>query len=268
MACNQRADYSLVAAPRRLPYVFALDTEASLLYPGEGENQRFCYTVEGVGEDTSAFVDLSHFVLGACAELRLNDILSAEVVIDGAPQTVTLGDNVSVRTQESPDPPTGCTGIKFDFGLDKTDGRMSFCFTLARAFAVGDVTLCVNGGQVTLDSLTICGPVCGAAAGDTVTVSQRASVCVPVTITPYAYTGVIDTQRCGEPTLTSGTATCAGNVGESCSFTVSQELCLNVPITFGATATPGQAYTACAAAQAAPCACSDVDFEGLYKGFF
>ena len=256
--CLFTADYAQVDATPRLPFRFTLDAETSVLTPGEGELQRFCYIVEGIGNDTSVYADLSHFVLGACPDLLLSDIVSAEVVIDGVSQTVTLGGNVSVRTVANPDPTTGCTGVKFDFPLAKDGGLMSVCFTLARTFAVGVSRLCVKGGQTALSTLSICGPACAEAQACSTFVNQRATVCVPITVTPYAVTGVIGMQCCGAPIVSPGRAACLGNPNTSCTFTVSQELCLSVPVAFGASALVGTASSVCGAADTGECACGGV----------
>ncbi len=255
--CMRSIDYSMVEADPLVPFTFTLDEAASLLNPGPGENQRFCYRIVGVGEDTSDYADLSHFVLGACPSLTLDDILSAEVTINSVEQTVTLGGNVDVMTAAHPDPTTGCAGIKFDFGLEKDGGVMTVCFTLRTPFAVGASRVCVKGGQTVLNSLFICGPACSASDTCVTVVAQHATVCVPVTVTPYAYTGRVTTLCCGEPVITAGRAACTGNPNQSCVFTVSQDLCLNIPVTFGADAIPGTAHTLCATPTEGECSCGD-----------
>ena len=235
--CNQSVNYGEVSAVPRVPFLFTLQ---SVTTPEAGR-QLFCYTVAGVGEDTSADRDLSHFVLGACPDLTLSDILSAQVIINGVEQDVVLGGNVTVL---APDPSTGCSGIKFDFGLNKVSGQMSVCFLLGRVFGVGPVSVCVKGGTQVLSSLSICGPSCDLPACET-TVRQRTTVCVPVTVTPYALVGEITSRCCGAPIITPGVAACAARASTSCTFTVSQELCLSVPVTFGAEASVGTATTQC-----------------------
>ncbi len=262
--CNNTINYADVEASPALPFVFSLDEDNSVLYPAEGENQRFCYRIQGVGADTDRYADLSHFVLGACPALAEDDILSAEVIINGAPQDVEIGGNVSVLTEDSPDPTTGCAGIKVDFGLRKDGGLMLFCFTLRRAFAVAPVPVCVKGGQTELGGLSICGPACGEVSSCGSVVTQRMSICVPVTVTPWARVGDINAECCGEPVLTPGTVLCPGDEDASCSFTISQQLCMQIPMTFGATAVPGTPRTDCdgvelgladvVPAPAAPCA--------------
>ncbi len=79
---------------------------------------------------------------------------------------------------------------------------------------------------------------------------QSASVCVPVTVTPFASAGATYTQCCGDPVVTSGHNTCGGTKKGSCVFTVSQELCVAVPVVFGATAQTGDTYVTCNGATA------------------
>lgn len=161
--CVDSVDYSQVQGERILPFVFTLNLEDSVLSPGPGQKQRFCYDVEGVGEDNSEFADLSHFLLGICDTITEEDLSDVTVVIDGVPQAVKIGENVEIKTAEHPDNPTGCAGLKFDFPLDKVDGEMEVCFSLNRVFAVGPVNVCVFGGNVTATGLSICGPSCGGA---------------------------------------------------------------------------------------------------------
>ncbi len=109
-------------------------------------------------------------------------ILDVTVVIDGKSQNVIWGENVELKTIQHPDPPTGCTGLKFDFPLDKVDGEMQVCFSLVRPYAVGPVNLCLFGGGQTASGLTICGPSCGSTESCESTFYQKETVCVPVTV--------------------------------------------------------------------------------------
>lgn len=82
---------------------------------------------------------------------------------------------------------------------------------------------------------------------------QSVSVCVPVTVTPYAQTGTTHTNCCGIPVVTSGKNTCAGTKNGACVFTISQDLCVAVPVSFGATAQVGDTYVNCNGAYADGC---------------
>lgn len=74
---------------------------------------------------------------------------------------------------------------------------------------------------------------------------QAASVCVPVTVTPFANAGATVTKCCGAATVVPGRQICAGIKNGVCSFTLSQNVCVAVPVAFGATADVGEAYVEC-----------------------
>ena len=77
---------------------------------------------------------------------------------------------------------------------------------------------------------------------------QRVRVCVPVTVAPFATPMPTRTKCCGDPVVTSGDKACEGKKNGVCVFTISQSLCIEVPIEFGATATPGDTFVECAGA--------------------
>lgn len=79
---------------------------------------------------------------------------------------------------------------------------------------------------------------------------QSASICVPVTVTPFAKTGITATKCCGSPVVTSGRNTCGGMKNGSCAFTISQDICVAVPVAFGAIATVGDTFVNCNSASA------------------
>lgn len=74
---------------------------------------------------------------------------------------------------------------------------------------------------------------------------QSASICVPVTVTPYAQTGIATTKCCGSPVVSSGRDICTGVRNGSCFFTISQDICVAVPVEFGAVASVGDSYVSC-----------------------
>lgn len=74
---------------------------------------------------------------------------------------------------------------------------------------------------------------------------QSASICVPVTVNPFAKTGITVTKCCGAPVVMPGKVTCEGERNGSCVFTISQNICVAVPVEFGATATVGDAFVKC-----------------------
>ncbi|MEG1559506.1 MAG: hypothetical protein RRY79_00945 [Clostridia bacterium] len=79
---------------------------------------------------------------------------------------------------------------------------------------------------------------------------QSASICVPVTVTPFAQTGTTTTKCCGNPIVTPGSKTCGGVKNGTCSFTISQDICVAVPVEFGATANVGDTFINCNGASA------------------
>ena len=263
--CVNSIDYSQAQGERILPFRFSLNLEESVLFPGIGEKQKLCYEVEGVGEDTARFADLSHFLLGICETITREDIADITVFVDGEQKTVVWGENVEIKTEEKPDNPTGCVGLKFDFPLDKVDGVMQVCISFNRTYAVGAVNVCVFGGNTTATGLMICGPACGSETPCEATFFQNETVCVPVTVTPFATPGTAKANCCGRPSVSMGDQ-CSGNQ-TSCSFTIRQKLCIEIPISFGAVIETGKAVVQCGGVSETPCDCSDeVDDEPISEG--
>lgn len=125
---------------------------------------------------------------------------------------------------------------------------MQVCFSLVRPYAVGPVNLCLFGGGQTTSGLTICGPSCGSTESCESTFYQKETVCVPVTVSPFAHPGTARTICCGDPVIHTGPQ-CPGSK-TSCTFTVTQSLCIQIPIAFGAVIETGEASET-------PCDCSD-----------
>ncbi len=74
---------------------------------------------------------------------------------------------------------------------------------------------------------------------------QSASVCVPVTVTPFAKTGATFTKCCGAPVVVPGRLTCEGERNGACVFTLAQDICVAVPVEFGAVASVGDTFVSC-----------------------
>ncbi|MBS6398251.1 MAG: hypothetical protein KH452_14145 [Clostridiales bacterium] len=79
---------------------------------------------------------------------------------------------------------------------------------------------------------------------------QKIGVCVPVTVTPFANAGKTKTKCCGDPIVTYGDPVCPGKKNGVCSFTISQTICVEVPVDFGATAAVGDTFVDCLGASA------------------
>ena len=54
---------------------------------------------------------------------------------------------------------------------------------------------------------------------------QSASICVPVTVNPFAKTGATFTKCCGTPVVTPGRVICEGERNGACVFTITQDIC-------------------------------------------
>ena len=74
---------------------------------------------------------------------------------------------------------------------------------------------------------------------------QSASICVPVKVTPFAQTGATMTKCCGDPVVTPGLEVCNGIKNGSCFFTITQDICMAIPVEFGAVATVGDTFVSC-----------------------
>lgn len=74
---------------------------------------------------------------------------------------------------------------------------------------------------------------------------QTATVCVPVTITPFAKVGTICTECCGKPMITSKHHRCKGIENGNCQFTISQKIKVEIPVEFGANTTVGGTFVEC-----------------------
>ena len=245
-ACSLEIDYSTVPGEQILPFQVSLNLSDSILAPSAGENQRFCYDVVGVGKDSVAYADLNHVVFGICSSIPAKDIVNVTVGINAAAQEVVFGEggNVELLSAERPDPATGCSGLKFDFPLDKVYGSMHICFELTVPHEVAPIDVCLYGGTTALKGLTICGPVCEMQEGGCPVVGyQRSTVCVPVTVTPFAHVGTPVVNCCGSPVVTAGDV--CPRSGGICHFTISQELCVAVPVEFGARAVAGTPSVQC-----------------------
>ena len=265
MGCNTQIDYSkLILGERILPFVFELDLNLSVLDPAEGQNQRFCYRVTGVGENISTYVSLVHWVLSLCPNIRFDQIVNIEVTIGEEKKTVIKGENVNLIIPPDTDPDTGCPGLKFDFPISKVfEGENStglFSFELTTPYPVGAANVCVKGGSdVSTSALAICGPVCSDEETCHANASQLVNVCVPITVRPYAYVGPTKT-TCGGPLYINSRA-CRGKPGATCTFYATQQICIAIPINYGASATAGESFVECGMASEGECACHKDDDE-------
>jgi len=75
---------------------------------------------------------------------------------------------------------------------------------------------------------------------------QMIEMCVPVHVKPFAKIGDTITKCCGPATVMPGTDRCDAMppVGE-CGFTITQRICIEVPVEFGADVDTGEVHGTC-----------------------
>lgn len=91
--------------------------------------------------------------------------------------------------------------------------------------------------------------------------SQRMDVCIPVTIKPYANVDCVVVKCCGEAVVLPGHQHCIGKKDGACVFTISQTICVEVPVEFGAVVNVGDTFVDCL------CAFSDENCEKCRPNF-
>lgn len=259
-ACNYQIDYSAVPGEPVFPFVISLNTEDSVLNPQEGQKQRFCYEIQGVGQNTPRYADLSQFVFGICGSITRGDLSDISVSVNGDPQNIVWGENVEIVLPGELDNPPGCSGLKFNFPVNKETGILTVCYSLNTPYQVGPVKVCLYGAGAAASGLSVCGPVCGKEAACESVFYQRETVSVPVYVAPFAETGTPRVSCCGTPTVLAE----PGRYGTlpSCVFTVTQALCIEVPISFGAVVETGETSVQCGNAAETGCGCG----EGRRRG--
>ena len=74
---------------------------------------------------------------------------------------------------------------------------------------------------------------------------QEAKVSVPVEIKPFAEVGRVKFECVGKPVIHRGTKECKGKERETCKFTISQKIRVEVPVAFSAKTEIGPAMIDC-----------------------
>ncbi|HVI42115.1 MAG TPA: hypothetical protein VM577_15795 [Anaerovoracaceae bacterium] len=245
---ESKEDYSEIEGSRIsegtiLPFVIELDAEDSNLYPTNNENQRFCYSVTGIGTENSKFEDLSHLVLGICDQILQNEIANISVRIDGVEQDVGLeaGGSVQLTARQNSDRISEYPGLKFDINLDKTHGKMCFSFELTHPYPIGRNKVYLVGNNAVMNEVSTYGPVSQELQDGYIHAYQNASVYIPVEITPRTDSGEIKTSCCGEPTVTFH----EDRGSSKYCFTIIQPICMEVPLEFSAEALLGSLHVKC-----------------------
>jgi hypothetical protein len=74
---------------------------------------------------------------------------------------------------------------------------------------------------------------------------QSFSICAPVEVRPFAIAGEARTSCCEQPVIKPGRDVCPGEINGACYFTISQTICVEVPVEFGAETIVGDASVEC-----------------------
>ncbi len=75
--------------------------------------------------------------------------------------------------------------------------------------------------------------------------TQEVLIGVPVEVKPFAEVGRVKTKCIGGPIIKRGSLSCEGKPRETCKFTISQKMRIEVPVAFGAKTQVGQARVDC-----------------------
>ena len=140
------------------------------------------------------------------------------------------------------------TQSRFSLILYEDGTGLLLTFISSRAY---NAVYLLKGGNAIISECVNCNNTRGTASIEDVDGScpaigyQRVGVCVPVTVTPFAHAEPTKTKCCGEPSVVFGDASCAGKKNGVCTFTISQTICIEVPVRFGATAAVGDTYVDC-----------------------
>lgn len=83
---------------------------------------------------------------------------------------------------------------------------------------------------------------------------QTDLISVPVKVTPFAKTGHVKTVCCGSPVITTGRCM-HGDTGKVCEFTITQKICVKIPLAFGASVSIDHAHVQCGGISETECDC-------------
>lgn len=83
---------------------------------------------------------------------------------------------------------------------------------------------------------------------------QTDLISVPVKVTPFAKAGPVKTVCCGSPIITTGECT-QGTTGKVCEFTITQKICVKLPLAFGASVFIDHARVQCGGISETECDC-------------
>lgn len=83
---------------------------------------------------------------------------------------------------------------------------------------------------------------------------QTDLISVPIKVAPYAKAGPCSTVCCGSPIITVGND-CQGEAGRTCEFTITQKICVKLPLRFGAAVKVEHARIQCGGLSETECDC-------------
>ncbi|MEA4823883.1 MAG: hypothetical protein VB111_07215 [Clostridiaceae bacterium] len=95
---------------------------------------------------------------------------------------------------------------------------------------------------------------------------QRVAVCTAVTVTPCVRLGSVTAVRCGDPVVCARTCDCPGEENGSCCFTIRQQLCVEVPVFYGANVELSDPNIVCISASGEDCTDCNGPWEGEEAG--
>lgn len=224
-------DYSLVEGNPILSFLIVLDETESILDPKPGERQRFCYSVSGVGWDDPLYADLEELAFLFDGAVPKDQFANLYVTVDELDQNLLFGDDGHIAWEDQTNDIEVLGSIlRLWFELGKVDGEMDLGFELTEPRPLGSVFIRLTGGGANRQDLAICGPSFQSIKSeekideeqkdeeqsDTVVAIQESTISVPLTIVPSVHLGEASTQSCG------------------------LQICVTVPMEFGATAIIGE----------------------------
>lgn len=85
---------------------------------------------------------------------------------------------------------------------------------------------------------------------------QTDLISVPVKVVPFAKAGPSTVACCGTPVITAG-STCIGEADKVCEFTITQKICVRLPLCFGAKVAVDKARVQCGGTSETECECNN-----------
>lgn len=269
------ADYSQVTGGKILPFQVEFDTLRSVLNPDEGSYQKFSYTVTAKGGNSNA-ENLTGFILGIDQKITADQLKNMSVIINGKNQDINFGTSGSNVRFANADASNGCSGLRFDFGLNRNNGTMQISFELETPYGVDLIPVCLAGSSGVKTGLSIGGPLSLPETDENTDQDEKdgnekdmdqdkndqdkkdedeknpdncfnvlagekfdyrvIDFSVPVSIKPYAITHEPELKCLGDVKIDKGSKFSEKNC-EEFDFTITQKVSIKTPVEFGIKAT-------------------------------